>query len=195
MSELYFSFDIEANGPIPGPFSMLSFGVAAFKLNNLEPVATFQANLNELEGAERDQKTMEFWAKNQAAYDACRQDTRPPDTVFRQFNGWVREVAAKHKSSPVAVAYPAGYDFTWLYWYLQRFTGDSPFSFACLDLKTLGFVILGNQYRDVKKRNFHKHWFPKNNKHTHVALEDAIEQGQIFVNMMQELSHKDIKNV
>ena len=30
--EIYLSVDVEADGPIPGPYSMLSFGIAAFSL-------------------------------------------------------------------------------------------------------------------------------------------------------------------
>ena len=31
MPEIYISTDVEADGPIPGPHSMLSFGSAAYK--------------------------------------------------------------------------------------------------------------------------------------------------------------------
>jgi hypothetical protein len=32
MTDIYFSADIEADGPIPGPYSMLSFGLAVAAL-------------------------------------------------------------------------------------------------------------------------------------------------------------------
>lgn len=192
--ELYFSFDIEAAGPIPGPNSMLSFGCAAFRADvddeMHKPVATFSANLLQLEGSTPDPDTMAFWNRNPEAYAACRENPRPPTTTIRQFVGWVHEISKRADRRPVAVAYPAGYDFTWLYWYMQKFAGESPFSFACLDIKTLAFATRPDwftDYRAVTKRNFPKSWFPKNHKHTHVALDDAIEQGIIFVNIMQEL--------
>ena len=33
--EIYLSVDVEADGPIPGPYSMLSFGIAAFSIDKV----------------------------------------------------------------------------------------------------------------------------------------------------------------
>lgn len=44
MPEIYISTDIESDGPIPGPNSMLSFASAAFTVDK-KLVATFSANL------------------------------------------------------------------------------------------------------------------------------------------------------
>jgi hypothetical protein len=99
-----------------------------------------------------------------------------------EYSAWLKQLPG----SPVFVAYPAGYDFTFVYWYLQRFTGDSPFSHSALDVKTLAMSLLRVPYRDATKRNMPRRWFgPK--RHTHVALDDAIEQGEMFCNMLKEL--------
>ena len=50
MQEIYVSTDVEADGPIPGPPSMLSLGSAAFTAVG-ELLSTFSANLELLEGA------------------------------------------------------------------------------------------------------------------------------------------------
>ena len=50
MPEIYVSTDVEADGPIPGPHSMLSFGSAAFRQDKTL-VSTFSANLELLPGA------------------------------------------------------------------------------------------------------------------------------------------------
>lgn len=47
MLEIYASIDIEADGPIPGPHSMLSPASAAF-LTDKTMVGTYSANLNTL---------------------------------------------------------------------------------------------------------------------------------------------------
>ena len=90
---------------------------------------------------------------------------------------------------PVFVGYPATYDFMFVYWYLIRFAGRSPFSHSGLDIKTFAFAMLGEGYRASTKRNMPKHWFPEA-KHTHVALDDAIEQGELFCNMLKEHREK-----
>jgi hypothetical protein len=57
--EIYVSTDVETDGPIPGPNSMLSFASAAYKADKTL-LGTFSANLQTLPGASGDAKTMEF---------------------------------------------------------------------------------------------------------------------------------------
>ena len=84
---------------------------------------------------------------------------------------------------PVFVAYPAAYDFMFVYWYMMRFVGESPFSFSALDIKTYAMVVLGTNYRGATKKNMPKEWFDPL-PHTHTALDDAIEQGALFCNIL-----------
>lgn len=180
-TEIYVSTDVEADGPIPGPHSMLSFGSAAY-LADKTLVATFSANLETLEGASGDPDTMAFWSRNPEAWAACRVDPRPPSVVLPEYVVWLEGLPGR----PVFVGYPAAYDFMFVYWYLMRFAGRSPFSHSALDMKTLAMALLGKGYRDATKRNMPKRWFDSL-PHTHVALDDAIEQGALFCNMLAEL--------
>lgn len=45
-------------------------------------------------------------------------------------------------------------------------------------------AVLKTGYRDSTKRNMPRGWFDKL-PHTHVALDDAIEQGALFCNMLR----------
>jgi hypothetical protein len=72
-----------------------------------------------------------------------------------------------------------------VYWYLIRFAGESPFSFSALDVKTYAMALLKKGYRQAVKRNMPKAWFD-DLPHTHCALDDAIEQGALFCNMLAE---------
>lgn len=180
MRELYFSTDVESDGPIPGPFSMLSFASAAFR-DDGTLAGTYSANLETLSGASADPKTMEWWRARPDAYEACRRGARPPQEVLLEYVSWVESFG----DLPVFVAYPAGYDFTFVYWYLLRFAGRSPFSHSALDIKTLAMVLMKTGYRAATKRNMPERWFSKR-PHTHVALDDALEQGELFCAMLRE---------
>jgi hypothetical protein len=184
MTEIYVSTDIEADGPIPGPHSMLSFGSAAF-LADKTLVSTFSANLELLPGARGDEKTMQWWQSQPDAWAATRRDAREPAAVMLDYLNWLKALPGK----PVVVAYPAAYDFMFVYWYLIHFTGESPFSHSALDIKTLAMAALGTDYRDSTKRNMPKHWFEKL-PHNHVALDDAIGQGILFCNVLAEVRKK-----
>ena len=49
--EIYVSTDVEVDGPIPGPYSLLSLGSAAYRADKTL-VATFSANLEVLPDAD-----------------------------------------------------------------------------------------------------------------------------------------------
>jgi hypothetical protein len=178
MPEVYVSTDVEADGPIPGPHSMLSFGSAAF-LADKTPVGTFAANLETLPGAAGDPKTMDWWRTQPEAWAACRTNPRDPVAVMPEYAAWLKRLPGK----PVFVGYPAAYDFLFVYWYLIRFAGESPFSHSALDIKTYAMCLLGTEYRASTKRNMPAAWFG-DVPHTHVALDDAKGQGVLFCNML-----------
>lgn len=180
MSEIYVSTDVESDGPIPGPNSMLSFASAAY-LADKTLIATFSANLETLPGAAADAETAAWWAQNAEAWKACRSNLEAPEAALKRYHAWLKALPGR----PVFVAYPAGFDFLFVYWYLMRFVGESPFSHSALDVKTYAMAMLKKPYRESTKRNMPKRWFDPL-PHTHVALDDAIEQGALFCNMLIE---------
>jgi len=180
MSEIYVSTDVEADGPIPGPHSMLSFASAAFR-EDKTLVDTFEANLTLLPGAKGDDKTMEWWRGQPEAWAACRTNLREPAEAMSDYVRWLKALPGR----PVFVAYPAAYDFMFVYWYPIRFAGESPFSHSALDIKTYAMALLGKEYRESTKRNMPRRWFD-DLPHTHVALDDAKGQGALFCNMLAE---------
>jgi hypothetical protein len=180
MSETYVSTDIETDGPIPGPNSMLSFASAAYRADK-KLIATFTANLELLPGARGEPRTMDWWKEQPEAWAATRTNLEAPEAAMPRYLAWVKGLPGR----PVFVAYPAGFDFLFVYWYLIRFASESPFSFSALDIKTYAMALLGCGYRAAVKRNMPQRWFDPH-KHTHVALDDAIEQGALFCNMLAE---------
>jgi len=183
--ELYVSVDVEADGRIPGPNSMLSFGAACFSEAG-QLVGTFTRNLETLPGARGDPDTMRWWATQPEAWDACRQDLVDPAQAMAEFQAFLEEQRAEQDATLVFVGFPASYDFMFVYWYLIEFTGESPFSFSALDIKTYAAAVLKKGYRSCSKRGLPKRWFQGTEAHTHQALDDAIGQGQLFMNIRRE---------
>ena len=89
-------------------------------------------------------------------------DQRDPQEVMQAFSAWV----GGQPGIPVFVAYPAGFDFTFVYWYLHRFIGGSPFSHSALDMKTLAMVLLGKGYRQATKNHWPREWKSAGARHT-----------------------------
>ena len=178
--EIYVSTDVESDGPIPGEYSMLSFGSVAL-LSDKTVVDTFSANLELLPEASQDPDTMQWWQGQPEAWAECRRDLQTPETAMKAYVQWLNDLPAR----PVFVGYPASFDFMFICWYLNRFAGENPFSYVALDMKTLAFTLLGLDFHQVYKSTMPKRWFDENVK-SHVALSDAHEQGMLFCNMLAD---------
>ena len=175
--------DVEADGKCPGLSSMLSFATAAFDINK-KLIGTFEANLELLPEAKPDEETMKFWNANDVnkrAYQICRINPQDPTVALTRYVDWLKTLPG----TPIFVGYPAVYDFKWIDYYTVRFLGDNPFGFSrAIDVKSFAWAILGKSFQSCSKRNMPKEWFDEF-PHTHVAIDDAIEQGAMFINMLR----------
>ena len=181
MSDVYISADIESDGPIPGRYSMLSFGMAvAARFDGRDFVAcdpsaaTFYRELRPV--------TDEFKpdAVHVSGLDRARlaTDGADPETAMTEATDWVREQA--QGARPVLVGYPVVFDWMFLHWYFVRFVGKSPFGFSgALDMKTMyqqkARVPLDRAGRDDLPAELRS-----SRAHTHNARDDAVEQAEIF---------------
>jgi hypothetical protein len=159
---------------------MLSFGAVALDDEGTE-LGSFTRNLHTLEGAKADPDTAIWWSTQHDAWEKCRVDCVPPERAIPDYVRWVKDLPGR----PVLVGYPIVYDGMFNHWYIERFFGKDPFSFSGIDIKTYAMAVLGGEYRESTKKAWPKKWFPKNMPHTHVALDDAREQGQLFINILK----------
>jgi len=185
--DVYFSADVETDGPIPGPYSILSFAlVSAGRFDGkhfqrppdyrdafyreLRPISeTFDREALRVNGLDRDR--------------LCRQGQAPEHAMTEAFE-WIRRNAGKGR--PVPVAYPLSFDWAWLYWYFTRFCPDgSPFGHSrCFDIKTAIAVKAHIPTSEAGRKQL----FPflrSRREHTHHALDDAAEQAEIFANVFE----------
>lgn len=181
--EIYVVTDIESDGPTPGDFSMLSFASVAvdtYGVNHGE----FEANIETLPNAKQNPRTMEFWSENQAAYDTTRINVQEPSVAINNYADWLRSLPGR----PIFVGFPAGFDFTFVSWYMTHYCppDTSPLGFSCLDMKTMAMCLMKSKFTRATKRRMPKSWFGPQ-KHTHVAIDDAREQADLFVGMLNEL--------
>lgn len=184
-TELYFSGDIEADGPIPGPYSMSSLGLCLAgefdgkRFRRLDPEEnTFYRELRPISET-FDPETAAISGLNRERLIA---DGSDPEEVMLELDAWVRRVAEGRR--PVFVAWPLSFDFLWLYWYGRRFGDVAPFGFSgCLDMKTMYHRLRGTTLAQAKKSRIPER-LRSRRRHTHNALDDAMEQADFFANMM-----------
>jgi hypothetical protein len=180
-TDLYFSGDIEADGPIPGRYSMLSFGLAVasrFDGSKFEPLdpsaATFYRELKPIS----DDVDAQALAVAGLDRDELVRDGADPAEAMRAAATWISEQAGDARA--VLVGYPVVFDWLFLHWYFVRFLGESPFGFSnALDMKTI-YQQKARVPLDRAGRTDLPPELGSIHEHTHNALEDAVEQGEIF---------------
>lgn len=189
--ELYFSSDVEADGGIPGPYSMSSFGMVAFATRTKSGVYTlldldadencFYAELKPIS----DNFIPEAMAVSGLDREWLKIHGEEPAIAMKNANTFVGNVAERFGENvrPVFVAYPLGYDWMFIYWYLINFTGTSAFGHSsALDIKTMFATKARKAIRGIGKRSIPRSLMSKR-KHTHNALDDAREQGDLCYNI------------
>jgi hypothetical protein len=185
--DLYISADVETDGPIPGPFSLLSFGLAVVgrydgRRFERQPAReeTFYRELRPISDEYQD----EALAVNGLDRARLQREGTAPEQAMAGAAEWVRGVCEGHR--PVLVAYPVAFDWSFLYWYFERFSpGGSPFGHSsCLDIRTLYQAVAGTVF-DRSGKDAMPAFLRPEELHTHDALDDAIEQGELFANLMQ----------
>ncbi len=185
--DVYFSADVETDGPIPGPFSMLSLAlVYAGRFDGVRfqrPKSNDHVLYVELKPIS-DQFQQEALKVNGLDRERLCREGGSPDVVMTQVSRWVKQIAGAGR--PVLVAYPVSFDWTWLYWYFIRYSSEgSPFSYSqCFDLKTAFAVKAGIPIASAGRSKLLQR-LRSAKLHTHNALDDAREQADIFANIFE----------
>lgn len=181
--DAYISVDVETDGPIPGPYSMLSIGMAycgrfdgRFMELTPKPTETFYAELKPIS----EQFEYEALHVNGLDRNRLKEEGEEPSAVMQKASNWIDEVSGD--SRPIFVAYPASFDWLWTHWYFTRFTElGSPFGHSgCFDLKT-AIAVKGRVPLSRASKSQLPIALRSDFPHTHNALDDALEQANIFL--------------
>jgi hypothetical protein len=187
LADAYFSADVETDGPIPGPFSMLSFAIVyagSFDGRRFDRPQNYDRTLYRELKPISDQFEDEALRVNKIDRNRLCREGQPPETAMSEASRWVSEIAGGAK--PVLVAYPLSFDWSWLYWYFVRFSlSGSPFGYShCFDIKTALAVKARIPISESGRSRVHSSLRSKH-LHTHHALGDAIEQAELFANIFE----------
>ena len=183
--DVYFSADIETDGPIPGPYSILSIGIVYAGAYNGEtffkPPSYEHQFYIELKPIS-EHFEVEALAINGLNRSLLAIEGKDPRAAMTETATWIRRVA--RRGDPVLAAYPLSFDWSWLHWYFVNFSASgSPFGYSrCFDIKTAIAVKLGRTITNAGRRRIPEP-LRVDSKHTHHALDDAIEQAEIFANL------------
>jgi DNA polymerase III alpha subunit (gram-positive type) len=184
---IIFSIDIETNGLAAGINSMISLGAAAIEVETGKVVSPFKINIKPVPDLQVDPNTMKWWEGFPEAYKAATDDAVDASVAMPLFVKWVKSFGIE---KPVGAAWKPGFDMAFLRYYLYRFSDGDVFGRAGsgLDIKTATAIAMGQPFSAVQIGSVPEELKGDITNHSHDALEDAIEQGQLLVNVCEQLN-------
>lgn len=163
--------DVESDGPIPGDFSMISFGAV---LVNEQLNQTFYGQLKPVSD--------KYIPEALAVSNHTREETLTfddPATVMLNFKEWIATVA---KDRPIFISDNNGFDWMFICWYFHHFLGENPFGFSSQNL--------GSLYKGMTKDTFTTFKHLRKTTHTHHPVDDAKGNAEALLTMKRELGLK-----
>ncbi|HAN47763.1 MAG TPA: exonuclease [Nitrospira sp.] len=185
--DFYFSADVETDGPIPGPFSMLSFALVpagTFDGRTFARPASYTEHIYLELRPISDQFEQEALRINGLDRDRLLAEGAEPQAAMTMASEWIRKHSGNAR--PVLIAYPLSFDWTWLYWYFVQFSKHgSPFDHSrCFDIKT-AFAVKAGLPIARSGRSRIPEALRSRHPHTHHAVDDAIGQAELFANLFE----------
>jgi hypothetical protein len=163
--------DVEADGPIPGDYSMISFAAVI-----IEPVLqrTFYGQLRPIS---------EKWLPKALQISGfSREQTLhfdEPQAVMQGFADWLEQETCERI---FFIADNNGFDWQFINWYFHHFIGRNPFGYSSLNLNSL--------YTGLERDIFKNFRHLRKTSHTHHALDDALGNAEALLTMIEQYDLK-----
>lgn len=144
----WFCVDIEASGPVPGLYDMVSLGAVVLLDDDhtLTLGGSFYVEIRP-ENASYDREAM---AVNGLDFEALQRDGVPRRQAMEQLAAWVRAHTAPG-ASPVFVGHNAPFDWSFVSHAYCAEGLRNPFGYKALDTKALSGGVLGLHWLDTSK--------------------------------------------
>jgi DNA polymerase III epsilon subunit-like protein len=170
VAETFISVDVEAAGPFPGRFSLLTLGACLVD----RPTETFEANFKPI-SMEADPKALEVTGLSLQALAAKGED---PAAAMLRFETWIAQVTPEN-GQPVFVGLNAAFDWAFVNHYFLELLGRNPFGFAALDIKALYMGAVGSAWSEARS-SVMRRTLGAQLEGNHDALTDAVAQAELF---------------
>jgi len=171
--ELYISVDIQAAGPIPVEYSMLSIGACVVG----SPEVSFYIELKPI----NDRFIPEALAVSGFSLEQLKISGIEPSEGMKSFCKWIEDTATE--IMPIFVGFNAPFDWQFINWYFHTFLGRNPFGINAIDIKAYYMGFSGSTWVNTPSSRLPSWLQPAPHK-KHYALDDAIAQAEIFSRLL-----------
>ena len=163
----YFMVDVEADGPIPGEYSMVSLGVV---IVDPQLDRTFYGQLSPIS---------ENWQPKALSVSGFGRDETlgfdQPEEVMKNLAQWIQ---SESLGKPIFISDNNGFDWQFINYYFHRFVGANPFGFSSTNLGSLYKGVVRNLSRNFKHLRV--------TKHTHHPVDDARGNAEALLSIARK---------
>jgi len=177
--ETYISIDVETAGPNPSTYSLLSIGACSV----FYPEKTFYIELQPV----NENRTAEAMKVSGLNWERLKKNGNSPKDAMEKFALWVRNVI-NGGNQPIFVAFNAPFDWMFISDYFYRYLGQNPFGHKALDIKAFYMGLHGVPWEETGMRHVSLRYLNNLNL-THHALQDALDQADIFRKLLAEANY------
>jgi hypothetical protein len=167
----YVMVDVEADGPIPGDYSMVCLGAV---LVESELQRTFYGQLKPI--------SKNFVPEALLVCGFSREETLKfddPADVMAKFREWL---AQNCRGRAFFISDNNGFDWQFVNWYFCHFLGTNPFGHSSTNS--------GSLYKGIVKDMFVNFKHLRKSKHTHHPVDDARGNAEALLEMKEKLGLK-----
>lgn len=162
----YIMVDIEADGPIPGNYSMISVGAV---LVDKKLDRTFYGKLCPI-----SENYIPDALKVSGHSRAETLNFDEPKKVMTDFEKWINQ---NSKGRPIFISDNNGFDWMFVCWYFHHFLGRNPFGFSSQNLGSLYKGMVADTFKNFKHL--------RKTKHTHNPVDDALGNAEALLKMKE----------
>jgi DNA polymerase III epsilon subunit-like protein len=182
-NDIYICVDVETAGPIPGDYSMLSIGACTI----FKPQQTFYIELQPI----NTNATEEASSVHKLAFERLMEEGAEPREALTRFEDWLK-IQTPLNQRPLLVAFNAPFDWMFVNYYFFHFLGHNPFGHTAIDIKAFYMGLSGREWARTSWRYIHPKFKTERSEYnlTHHALQDALDQADMFRKMLEEFHQK-----
>lgn len=170
----WFMIDIEADGPIPGDYSMIQIGAV---------VVDKQGKFNKTFYAELQPISEKYQKKALDIVGVTRETTmtyNKPFSVMQGFKQWI--ITENNSYKPMFISDNNGFDWMFITWYFHHFLQENPFGHSSTNL--------GSLYKGMVKNMFKNFKHLRKTEHTHHPVDDVKGNAEALYYIIREMELK-----
>ena len=165
------SVDVETAGPNPSDYALLSIGACTL----LTPRQEFYVELQPL----KDAVDASAHAIHMLDFQQLKANGKPPKAAMAQFRDWL-QASIPSVDMPLFLGFNAPFDWMFVCDYFHHYLGCNPFGHAALDIKSFYMGIGRVAWEETSMASL------SSQPLRHNALEDARDQADIFLKILQD---------